>query len=420
MQINLALLGHKYSIFAGLMEWCPSLAQPCSTSRPQILLNEVSNIWYETHSDVSRLAAFFLWHGLASSTRRSYSSGQRSFISFAQLHPEFLLQSGKFLPATPRLLLVWVASLGHRALQPKMIKSYLSAVRSLHVDEGLSFEACESETVHRAVRGIKRFYGERNHNPKLPIVLSTLQRLTAVSGDFDDRFNVVFDAAIKVAWSGFLRCGEFTLGSSEKFNPALHLTRASITFLPSVESPTHVRLDLPGSKTDPFRKGVSILLSAASGASTGPVAAALKRLYQVHPQPATSPLFSNPDGSSLSRSIFISTLKARLLAIGLDSSLYSGHSFRRGAASAAATVGYADHEIQLLGRWRSDAYNLYIDVPEGPCPRSFGSSPCGRSPCSASRASGPSPRVWFGLSSAPFGSVRESLGFQIILFVFQR
>ena len=42
---------------------------------------------------------------------------------------------------------------------------------------------------------------------------------------------------------------------------------------------------------------------------------------------------------------------------------YTGHSFRRGAASSAAAAGYSDYEIQLLGRWRSDAYRLYIDVP---------------------------------------------------------
>ena len=60
VRINLALLDHKYSIFAGLMEWCPSLAQPCSTSRPQILLNEVSNIWYEMHSDVRLLSSRIL------------------------------------------------------------------------------------------------------------------------------------------------------------------------------------------------------------------------------------------------------------------------------------------------------------------------------------------------------------------------
>ena len=43
----------------------------------------------------------------------------------------------------------------------------------------------------------------------------------------------------------------------------------------------------------------------------------------------------------------------------MDPLLYSGHSFQRGAASAAAAaVGYTEHEMQLFGRWRSDAYKL--------------------------------------------------------------
>lgn len=328
------------------------------------MLSEIPSHWFEAHANFSRQAAIFLWHGLASSTRKSYSTGQRSFIDFARLHPGLLDEPGKFLPATPRVIVEWVASLGARALQPKTIKSYLSAVRSLHVDEGLPFDACESETVRRVIRGIKRFYGEKVRNPKLPITLGILQQLAAVSGDCSIRNNAVFDAAMKLAWAGFLRCGEFTLGTGEKFNPAVHLTRGCITFEPSLDNPTHVRFDLPASKTDPFRKGVSILIAKAPPGSTTCAVSALQKLFQLFPESPNAPLFDNEGGSALTRSSFISTLKSRLATIGLDPSLYSGHSFRHGAASAAAAVGYADHEIQLLGRWRSDAYKLYIDVPK--------------------------------------------------------
>jgi hypothetical protein len=40
---------------------------------------------------------------------------------------------------------------------------------------------------------------------------------------------------------------------------------------------------------------------------------------------------------------------------------YSGHSFRRGAATSAKAAGVPDTEIQLLGRWTSNAYQTYID-----------------------------------------------------------
>ena len=203
--------------------------------------------------------------------------------------------------------------------------------------------------------------------------LRILQQLAAVSGDCSIRNNAIFDATMKVAWAGFLCCGEFTLGTGEKFNPAIHLMQGCITFEPSLDNPTHAHFNLPASKTDPFQKGVSILIAKAPPGSTTCAVSALQKLFQLFPESPNAPLFDNEEGSALTRSSFISTLKSHLAIIGLDPSLYSGHSFHHGAASAAAAVGYADHEIQLLGRWRSDAYKLYIDVPKD---RILGLSAC--------------------------------------------
>lgn len=308
------------------------------------------------------MVAFYLWHGLATSTRKTYSTGQRSYIDFLRLHPALHNADGSFLPATRHAIMEWVAFLGGRSLQPKTIKSYLSAVRSLHVDADLPFEVCESPVVQRLIRGIKRYHGERARNPKLPITIELLRRLCGRLASSSSLSDVLFMAAATLAFAGFLRCGEFTL-EREKFNPAAHLSRSSVQFLPSGDSPTHLLLSLPSSKTDPFRKGVSISVAAAPNAATCPVAA-LQHLFLLDPRPPSSPLFFDTSTNlPLSRSHFISSLKRHLAAIGLDSSGYSGHSFRRGAATSAATVGYSDYEIQQLSRWRSDAYRLYIDVP---------------------------------------------------------
>lgn len=53
-------------------------------------------------------------------------------------------------------------------------------------------------------------------------------------------------------------------------------------------------------------------------------------------------------------------MSKRLLEAVYIPSKLTGHSFRRGAAQHASDLGMLHHEIQLLGRWSSDAFKLYF------------------------------------------------------------
>ena len=77
---------------------------------------------------------------------------------------------------------------------------------------------------------------------------------------------------------------------------------------------------------------------------------------------APGPLFLFRDGRPLSRQILASKVQHILHSAGY-SGTYSGHSFRIGAATTAAACGVTDHLIKTLGRWSSDAYQVYIRTP---------------------------------------------------------
>ena len=74
-------------------------------------------------------------------------------------------------------------------------------------------------------------------------------------------------------------------------------------------------------------------------------------------------LFCFSDGSPVQTSHFTQQLRQAPNFCGLDSSKYKSHSFRIGAASLAADQGLSDAQIRHLGRWKSDAFKLYIRQP---------------------------------------------------------
>ena len=68
------------------------------------------------------------------------------------------------------------------------------------------------------------------------------------------------------------------------------------------------------------------------------------------------------DGCPLTRQLFIVLVRDALQKAGIDQSKYCGHSFRIGAATAAAK-GMEDCIIKTLGRWESLAYLEYVRLP---------------------------------------------------------
>ena len=75
------------------------------------------------------------------------------------------------------------------------------------------------------------------------------------------------------------------------------------------------------------------------------------------------PLFVFQNGSYLTRQRFTKVLHSTLQKAGVDDSKYASHSFRIGAATSAKEAGISDVHVKMLGRWKSNAYQVYVRTP---------------------------------------------------------
>ena len=128
----------------------------------------------------------------------------------------------------------------------------------------------------------------------------------------------------------------------------------------SKQVPTAISVRIKQSKTDPFRQGVSIYFGRTDTLIC-PVAALLS--YLVVRGSGEGPLFMLQGGQHLSRSLLVCHMRKALSAAGLNPENYAGHSFRIGAATTAAACGVPVEVIKTLGQWRSEAYQLYVRLP---------------------------------------------------------
>jgi hypothetical protein len=121
-----------------------------------------------------------------------------------------------------------------------------------------------------------------------------------------------------------------------------------------------VTLILPSSKTDPSHIGTKIYLARSLFSTICPVRALLT-LFGRYPAHPDAPLFIRPFCQPFTKPFFICAMQRLLLNAGISVVGYSGHSLRKGAAVTADRNGISRQGIQLLGRWKGDVVDLYID-----------------------------------------------------------
>ena len=281
---------------------------------------------------------------LAPSTTRAYNYAFQAYLRFCHTH------NLKALPFYETNLMLFITNISNTSVSN--IKINISAVK--HFAAYLVGQhGNHYPRLYMLVRSIKR--QAKKTRKRLPVTIGLLKSihtfLLTMPGAQADK--IMQWAAITTAFFGFLRSSEYVSPQTTKFNPDTTPTFEDVTY----RHPNYY-INIKASKTDPFREGCTICLSP-SNAEICPVRN-LQLYIAQHPH-QTGPLFTYTNNTLLTRRRLNSFLK---LAIPCNTkSPISSHSLRIGAATTAAAAGLPRWLIQNLGRWTSDCFRTYIQIP---------------------------------------------------------
>ena len=233
---------------------------------------------------------FYAQQSLAPATRRLYAVGQHHYHTFCNMHQR------RPLPATEMQLAEFVTYLVDRVkVPPVTIKTYMAAVRSLHVEQGIGDPLAGTTLPHHVFTGVKRVHSTGQRLIHLPITLAVLRRIIYKLQRASWLLHIdqlMVGAACSLAFFGFMRYGEL-LG--------LQFGDVVIRHEPT----KHFVASLRASKTNPFRQGCSVSVGSVNNSNAPLCTVHLIEVYQRASAPtmagANHPFFKYKNGEALSR-----------------------------------------------------------------------------------------------------------------------
>lgn len=300
-----------------------------------------------TRLPLGHLISSLVEGSLASSTRLAYRAAfkhYRSFhVGFYKTEPKKKISNSK--------LASYVAFCHATGMKYSSICSRVSALNYINKLQGAKTSG-HSFLLKRVLLGCKHY--SPLADKRQPITKPILKRLISVLPTmFESNYNVILISAMfTLAFFALLRVGEMSISKTANHTISLD----DITIKLKEEKPFLISLSLRHYKhsVSPF----NLILKLQKNKLICPVRAlhAFAGLRAKKP----GPFFLNESGTPVTTKQFSCILRKCISKIGLDSKLFTSHSFRIGGATLAHRKNFSDSRIRKLGRWRSNAFQAYL------------------------------------------------------------
>ena len=286
----------------------------------------------------------------AANTVKNHVSNIRTYFFFCTY---FSLVA---LPAKPGTLchfaelLALTVSFGH-------IKNVLSSVKYLHAAYNLEYPANDFG-LDATLQGLKRKLSKTPFQV-LPITPNILRMMYDFL-DMKKKGDLALWCSFLVAFFCLFRkknvCPETSEPSSEKTLRRKHIE------IDHESNVVYIYCNF--SKTNQFGSSDLVIPVPGNADPKLDLVKHLTKLFEISDAEPDKPAFTYAPGKFVHYRMFTEKLKSLLSSSGLDASLYSGHSFRRGGASFLYQVGGSILQIMSSGDWSSNCFTRYLFLTE--------------------------------------------------------
>jgi len=252
-----------------------------------------------------------------------------------------------------------------RGVKVSSVQGYLAGVRQLHISKGMDPPKLRTDLVKQVLKGrtnIERQTSklEKKRLPMTMALMELLKERTRLS-DLDPEKKRLMWALSTLMFFGAFRISELVSQQESVFDPDHTLLGEDIRLVQTKTGGVlEVTLKCPKENRDGKPTIVDVF---ESGTALCPVTAFRKWAKFSKPQHGL-PLFKDKSGTPMTARKFNSFLHTML---GDQASERGGtltsHSFRAGITTIMGTMGFADEEIKLVGRWSSRAFTIYMKGP---------------------------------------------------------
>jgi len=301
-------------------------------------------------------------HSLSKKTWASYRTAERMLARYCKA-----VAAPMELPTSKQTIAGFVHWLIYvRNLKGDTVSGYLAGIRMLHIMKGLEAPDLRSDFIQLVLTGRKnqdaatrlRGGATSERQPVTPDILRLLKaRIRETQHASTDK--IVIWAVCTILFHGAFRGGELLANSTTTFDPAFTLLKKDIIFVEE-GGRTSLQIKVKAPKEDKDKRA-HIVDIFATGQDICPLRAAQKWEKVTRKWEKDQPAFRVGKGEPLTSNRLNKILKECLTGYIKDK--IQVHSFRSGTASMMGTMGYADQELQAMGRWSSRAFETYVKLP---------------------------------------------------------